>query len=88
MYTKGDTDTGVRCARCNKLLAEQATRPWRIRCARCGHTNRRDPLRTTEGQPRDKRETAGDAVTPPAKVNGEEYLQDTIVDSEPMMVLL
>lgn len=29
-------DTFPRCPRCNKLLAEQVARPWRIRCARCG----------------------------------------------------
>lgn len=38
--TRGlQTDNGIRCARCHKLLAEKASRPWRITCVRCGHTN-------------------------------------------------
>lgn len=40
------TDSGIRCGRCHKLLAEVASRPWRITCVRCGHTNTgalRDP---------------------------------------------
>ena len=28
-------DFKPRCWRCNKLLAEYATRPWRARCVRC-----------------------------------------------------
>lgn len=40
MFTKSETtDVGIRCGRCNKYLAELASRPWRILCARCGHTN-------------------------------------------------
>ncbi len=36
-----ETDVGIRCCRCNKLLAERASRPWRITCARCGMRNER-----------------------------------------------
>ena len=32
-------DMHVRCSRCHKLLAEMASRPWRIICVRCGHAN-------------------------------------------------
>lgn len=33
------TDDHIRCTRCHKLLAERATRPWSIRCVRCGCMN-------------------------------------------------
>lgn len=33
------TDTKPRCTSCNKLLAEQVTRPWKITCSRCKATN-------------------------------------------------
>lgn len=33
------TQTNVRCTTCNKLLAEQVSIPWAIRCARCKHLN-------------------------------------------------
>jgi DNA-directed RNA polymerase subunit RPC12/RpoP len=33
------SDNCLRCARCNKKLAEKVTRPWRIQCVRCSHTN-------------------------------------------------
>lgn len=39
----GVTDKSIRCARCQKLLAESATRPWHIRCVRCGHANSKKP---------------------------------------------
>lgn len=29
----------VRCQPCNKMLAELATAPWRIKCQRCGALN-------------------------------------------------
>lgn len=34
------TDHNIRCHRCNKLLAEFASRPWSIRCLRCKAPNR------------------------------------------------
>jgi phage FluMu protein Com len=37
--TRVVTDDSIRCTRCLKLLAERATRPWLIRCVRCGHAN-------------------------------------------------
>lgn len=33
------TDIDIRCARCNRGLARQATRPWSIMCPRCKHVN-------------------------------------------------
>lgn len=36
---KPETDTDIRCHRCNKLLIEMATRPWKIKCPRCKATN-------------------------------------------------
>lgn len=35
--TKPITDVGPRCQQCNKMLAYEATRPWSIKCNRCGH---------------------------------------------------
>lgn len=32
-------DFSPRCWRCEKLLAEYATRPWRCKCVRCKATN-------------------------------------------------
>jgi hypothetical protein len=32
-------ETGVRCWRCERLLAEMVTRPWAIRCGRCKARN-------------------------------------------------
>jgi phage FluMu protein Com len=29
----------VRCQACNRMLAELATAPWRIKCGRCGALN-------------------------------------------------
>ena len=34
--TTMNVDTEPRCKNCNKLLAEMTTRPWIIRCGRCG----------------------------------------------------
>lgn len=33
------TDANPRCWRCSRLLAELATRPWRIKCGRCKAVN-------------------------------------------------
>lgn len=32
-------DVDARCWRCNRLLAELLTRPWRIKCSRCKAPN-------------------------------------------------
>ena len=32
-------DTFLRCWRCDRLLAEQVTRPWRIKCSKCKAVN-------------------------------------------------
>lgn len=47
---KVEVDIMIRCSgrvvvhdderECGKLLAEQAGRPWRIKCSRCGTVNR------------------------------------------------
>jgi phage FluMu protein Com len=36
------TIIGLRCTGCGKLLAEQATTPYQIRCKPCGKVNRKD----------------------------------------------
>jgi hypothetical protein len=35
----GIGDEQIRCSKCDKLLAELATRPWRIKCVRCKSVN-------------------------------------------------
>jgi phage FluMu protein Com len=37
----GITDTRPRCYRCRRVLAELVTRPWHIKCERCGEGNLR-----------------------------------------------
>jgi len=40
VFARGvETDLEVRCHRCNRLLAEMVSRPWRIKCSRCKATN-------------------------------------------------
>ena len=34
------SDSRPRCWRCDKLLAEEVTRPWVIACVRCKATNK------------------------------------------------
>lgn len=34
------TENDVRCWRCDKLLAEMVSRPWRIRCRACKAINK------------------------------------------------
>ena len=31
------TDVAPRCQMCNKMLAYQVTRPYKLKCNRCGH---------------------------------------------------
>ena len=38
------TDIYPRCWRCDKLLAEELTRPWRIECQRCNAMNNSPPI--------------------------------------------
>lgn len=33
------TDENVKCWRCERLLAEVVSRPWRIKCGRCKAVN-------------------------------------------------
>lgn len=35
----GVTVNNLRCRQCNKLLAEQITAPWKVKCVRCGAMN-------------------------------------------------
>lgn len=50
----------VRCVVCQRMLAEQLTAPWRIKCSRCGALNfvtadgRRDAMAPTKGQYRNQ----------------------------------
>jgi hypothetical protein len=37
------TDTNIRCWKCDKLLIEIASRPWRIRCRGCRSKNQSPP---------------------------------------------
>ena len=38
------TDIYPRCWRCNKLLGEELTRPWRIECQRCHAMHNSQPI--------------------------------------------
>ena len=38
---KPRTDAKPRCWHCRRLLAEQVSRPWAIRCGRCKKVNAR-----------------------------------------------
>jgi phage FluMu protein Com len=38
------TDNEPRCWRCDRMLAESVTRPWRIKCKRCNAVNNSKPL--------------------------------------------
>ena len=40
---KSPTRKKVRCARCNRLLAELVTAPWVLRCTRCKAVNKSAP---------------------------------------------